>query len=231
MSSKMNIAVIVAGGTGSRFGEKNPKQFFKVNGKQIIEYSINAFSSLEIIDKIVVVCHESFIKQMGKMFEANAKVSIIVGGKTRFHSSFNALKFIKKNEWINSNVLIHDAARPLISEEVIQNCIVELKKHPAITASMPVIETISVTSNNFIKAIPKRETLFTNQTPQCFWFDVIYESYKKAESKAENECFTDDVSVAIQRGIGIKVVQGSAINIKITTKDDIIKMKSLTVKS
>jgi 2-C-methyl-D-erythritol 4-phosphate cytidylyltransferase len=214
------IAVIVAGGVGSRFESSMPKQFYKINEKQIIEYSVEPFLELDDIHKVIIVCHEDYFKHTRLLFEDKKKVSVIVGGKTRFHSSFNALEHIKNN-FNCENVLIHDAARPLISKDIIKNCINQLKNHKAVTVAIPATETILHVQNNSIVEIPNREEMYINQTPQCFNFDLIYNCFKNAQHSS----FTDDCSVVLG-SCNIKIVLGNKNNIKITNKDDVKIMQN-----
>ena len=214
------IAVIVAGGVGSRFESSVPKQFYKINEKQIIEYAAEPFLEISDIYKIIIVCHKDYLEHTCRLFEGEDKVSVIVGGATRFHSSFNALKYIKDN-FSCENVLIHDAARPLISKDIIQKCINELRNHKAVTVAIPVTDTILRVQNTEILEIPNREEMYINQTPQCFNFELIYNCFKNAQ----HSNFTDDCS-AVLGLCEIKIVLGDKNNIKITNKDDIKIMKA-----
>ena len=214
------IAVIVAGGVGSRFESSVPKQFYKINEKQIIEYAVEPFLKISDVYKIIIVCHKDYLEHTRRLFEGEDKISVIVGGETRFHSSFNALEYIKDN-FSCENVLIHDAARPLISKDIIQKCINELRNHKAVTVAIPVTDTIIRVQNGKILEIPKREEMYINQTPQCFKFDLIYNCFKNVQ-----HCnFTDDCSVVLG-SCDIKIVLGDKNNIKITNKDDIKIIKA-----
>lgn len=219
MSRKMNIAVIVAGGSGLRFGGKIPKQFVKINGKEVISYCVETFSGIEEIDKIVIVCHKDWIVHTQELFAKNKKISVIRGGESRFESSFNGLKFIHENGWINSNVLIHDAARPFVSMEIIQNCITSLGEFSALSVSIPVIDTIVLVNNGFVDKVLDRSTLMGNQTPQCFWFEKIWNAYISAKS----DNFTDDISVILENCGKVRIFDGDSTNKKITKMEDILQ--------
>ena len=217
MSRKMNIAIIVAGGSGMRFGGEIPKQFVKMNGKEVISYCVETFFGIEEIDKIVIVCHKDWIAHTQKLFTENKKISVICGGGNRFESSFNGLKFIHENGWIHSNALIHDAARPFISMEIIKNCISNLEEFSAVSVSIPVVDTIVLAKDGFVVEVLDRSKLFGNQTPQCFWFETIWSAYNFAET----DKFTDDISVVLANGGKVRILDGDFKNKKITKIEDI----------
>ena len=219
MSRKMNIAVIVAGGSGLRFGGEIPKQFMKMNGKEVISYCVETFSGIEEIDKIVIVCHQDWMTHAQSLFAKNKKISVICGGGSRFNSSFNGLKFIHQNGWVNSNVLIHDAARPFVSAEIIQNCIASLEEFSALSVSIPVIDTIVLVKDGFVEKVLDRSKLFGNQTPQCFWFEEIWSAYNFAKT----DKFTDDISVVLANGGKVRILEGDSKNKKITKMEDILE--------
>jgi 2-C-methyl-D-erythritol 4-phosphate cytidylyltransferase len=218
MSSKINIAVIVAGGVGSRFGGEIPKQFIKINGKQIIEYSVETFSKIEEIAFVIVCCGEGYVDYAKDLFKESKKVKVIQGGGTRFHTCLNAIEFIRRMGFANSNVLIHDSARPLISKDIITNCIQKLKENSAVVVAIPAVETTSIVENGFVKSIPRRETVFIHQTPQCFDFHEIEKAYLGAKGDIK---FTDDCGVYLAIGGKINVVEGDFSNKKITNVSDL----------
>ena len=219
MSRKMNIAIIVAGGSGMRFGGEIPKQFVKVNGKEIIEHCVETFSGIEKIDKIVIACNEKWIAHTQELFAENKKISVICGGQNRFNSSFNGLKCIHENGWIHSNVLIHDAARPFVSEEIIENCVANLERFSALTVSVPIFDTIVMAKDGFVEKVLDRSKLFGNQTPQCFWFETIWSAY----NCAKNDEFTDDISVVLANCGKVRILDGDFKNKKITKIEDILQ--------
>ena len=219
MSRKMNIAIVVAGGSGMRFGGEIPKQFVKINGREVIQHCIETLSGIEDIDKIVIVCHADWIAHTQELFAKNKKISVIRGGGNRFDSSFNGLKFVHENDWLHSNVLIHDAARPFVSVEIIKNCVDNLEKFSALTVSVPIFDTIVMASNGFVEKVLDRSKLFGNQTPQCFWFEVAWSAYNSA--KTDN--FTDDISVVLANGGSVRILEGDFRNKKITKIEDILQ--------
>ncbi|MFT4967602.1 MAG: 2-C-methyl-D-erythritol 4-phosphate cytidylyltransferase [Candidatus Deianiraeaceae bacterium] len=226
---KTNVAIILAGGNGSRFGKNIPKQFTKVAGKEIIEYSTTTFLDIPEISKVVIVCHTNWIEHTKLLFQTkypDKNIEIIEGGKTRFISSKNALEHLEIGNV--GNVLIHDAARPMISKEIIKECLKELQKHKAVTVAVPVKDTIIQVNGDIISSIPNRNNMLLNQTPQCFDFHTIYPIYQQINIIPEDSqlFLSDDCSVVLNH-MDIKVVNGSNGNIKITHKNDTVEMKNI----
>ena len=134
-----NTALILASGTGERSGLNRPKQFFTVGGKTLLEHSIQAFDVHPLIDDIIVVSHPDFLDKTTALTHSFKKVSqVITGGKTRQESSYNGVFAIENSE----NVLIHDAVRAFVTEEIISACIEGLKKHAAVCAATETPDTI-----------------------------------------------------------------------------------------
>lgn len=215
-----NIALILASGTGSRCNLGIPKQFAKINNKTILEYTINAFETHELIDEIYLVTSKEFLEKVKELTKDYKKVqAVIQGGETRKDSSYNGISAIKE---IEAKVLIHDGVRPLISKDIITNCIKELEEKSAICVAIDSTDTIyEINENNTIKAIPQRKFLKRAQTPQCFKLSLI----KKAHELANNDpnCLvTDDCGLVQYYNLtDIYLTQGDENNIKITYKEDL----------
>lgn len=215
-----NIALILASGTGSRCNLGIPKQFAKINNKTILEYTVNAFETHELIDGIYLVTSKEFLEKVKELTKNYKKVQkVIQGGKTRKDSSYNGISAIKE---IEAKVLIHDGVRPLISKDIITNCIKELEEKSAICVAIDSTDTIyEINENNTIKAIPQRKFLKRAQTPQCFKLSLI----KKAHELANNDpnCLvTDDCGLVQYYNLtDIYLTQGDENNIKITYKEDL----------
>lgn len=225
----MNIALIVAAGSGTRMGNLDcPKQFLLVNNKPILYYTVNAFETNPNIDKILIVTNKAYIKQVKNWSDQYqlTKVNYVVeGGSTRQESVFNGLKALK-NAGINENdvILIHDCARPLISQDIINNNIEACKKHDAVDTAIAASDTIMKSLNgDKIDSIPNRKELYQSQTPQTFKFGLIY----KAHENAMNNEATDDCMLVKMAGNDIYLVNGSKLNFKITTQEDLELFKSL----
>ncbi|GAQ95198.1 2-C-methyl-D-erythritol 4-phosphate cytidylyltransferase [Thermodesulfovibrio aggregans] len=218
-------AIIVAAGIGKRFGSSE-KVFFEVNGKPLFIWALQIFENLEFINDIWIVTRkEAFEKAYGYLKKFNIKKvrEIIEGGKERQDSVYNALKSISHNTDI---VLIHDAARPLVSKELVERVYYSLD--PNIDGVVPVTkisDTVKwIKRGNIIGGTLNREILRAVQTPQAFWYKKIMEAYKKAYD--EGVYGTDDAFLIERYGGKVCTVEGDEKNIKITTKQDIEKMES-----
>lgn len=216
-----NCAVILASGTGSRIGLDIPKQFYKLNGKTLLEYSIEAFNSHAEISSVVIVSNPDFIDLTQDIALKYQKVRTIVnGGSTRQKSSYNGIKALE-GKWVD-NVLIHDAVRPFINHKIIDNCIKALKTYRAVNVAVAVSDTIIKTDeNNIIKEVPERSLMKRCQTPQCFNYSVIKEAHELAINENYNSA-TDDCSLVLRYDLApVYVTEGSEDNIKITYPSDI----------
>lgn len=216
----MNGVVIVAAGTGSRMNMGINKQFIKLEGKEIIYYTIEKFYRNENIEDIVVVVKEEEAEFFRKeiLDKYNFKnIKIAYGGKERQDSVYNGLKSLDKNCNI---VLIHDGARPFVSDKIINKSIEEAKENKAVVVGVPVKDTIKVIDNdNNIVDTPNRSLLWAVQTPQTFEYNLLIKSYEDAFK--ENFYGTDDAMLVERIGYKVKMVEGSYNNIKITTQEDL----------
>lgn len=221
----MNVAVILAGGSGTRMGTDTPKQFLKVCGKTILEHSIDAFHDNDQINEIVIVSKKEFLETVESIVETNNynKVKhIVCGGKERYHSTLAALECYKNTEG-NDCILIHDAVRPLVTQQIINDCIENLKKYDAVNVAIHTTDTIiQVNDEGCIVNIPRRNTLRNVQTPQGFKIVTLVESFQKA-LKDNNFIPTDDISIIFTYSpeTKIHVVEGDTTNIKVTYKNDL----------
>ena len=225
-----NIAIILAGGSGRRVGGSIPKQFFKINGKTILEHSLNKFESLACIDEIIVVVHASWLEECRNIIVSShfQKVRrIIAGAKERYDSVLCALENYKTTD---CNILIHDAVRPAVSPRIIQEVAENLKEYAAVNVAIPATDTIIQTDpgHTFITAIPERKYLYQVQTPQGFHLQTLRQAYAKALSDP-HFITTDDCSV-IHKYLPqekIKIVKGENSNIKFTYPEDLTLLEQL----
>ena len=224
-----NIAVILAGGSGSRFGLDLPKQFLKVAGKKVIEHTIDVFEHNELIDEIAVVTRPEFISDIEQMVVNNhyAKVrKILQGGKERYHSSLSAINAYTNDD---DNLIFHDAVRPLVNDRIIDDCVKALEKYEAVDVAIPVADTIiQVDEKDCIQTIPTRSTLRSGQTPQCFKRGVIHKAYEIALQDPQFVT-TDDCGVVRKYlpDVPVFVVKGEVFNMKITYKEDLFLVDKL----
>ena len=212
----MNIAIILAGGSGVRFGSSTPKQFTKIKNKRIIEYTIEAFEKSEYIHEIIVVVPKEWVTEIQK---ENMNHKVITGGETRRESSYKGLMGCPEN---TKKVLIHDGARPFISQEIIKSCLDALNQYNAVVTSIAINDTIIRSANQTVLSIEDRNSFFLNQTPQGFDYSTIFKAHKTC-----NQNVTDDISLLELEKVKCKIVEGASENIKITTPTDIRLAKNI----
>jgi len=221
----MNVALIIAGGVGSRVGADKPKQFVEVFGRPVLAYTIESFEKHPLIDKIELVCIESWIDEVEKYKDRYgfSKIhEIVKGGSFVQESIFNGIKALSKNLKDDDIVIIHDGVRPLIEEEVITDVITVAKEKGNAVSSLPYNEQIFVIDDEYSTSryIP-RDTLRRVSTPQAYHYgelsDVYHEAFEKEigiyGSSYTNTLFCD-------MGRKLYFAKGSDKNIKLTTKDD-----------
>ncbi|MCE5299709.1 MAG: 2-C-methyl-D-erythritol 4-phosphate cytidylyltransferase [Spirochaetia bacterium] len=220
-----NIAVIVAAGSGKRFKSETPKQFVKAGGREILAHAIDNFEASGAIDAIVIVVSPDYRLfteiAIVKKYGYKKVIGVIDGGAERFNSVYNAVRFIKSCR--PKNVLIHDGARPHVSQAVIKSIISALKKEKAVIPVNRIYATVKEVKNGYIKSTLNRENLRTAHTPQGFDYNTLEKLYDL--KKLEKLKPTDDASVFEAAGIRVRVVEDSETNLKITVKTDIVKMK------
>ena len=234
MMKQQNIAVILAGGSGQRFGSALPKQFLPLAGKTVIEYSVGAFEKCDAIDEIAVVMHPDYLPQMQAIIDRNGwqKVrKLLPGGAERYLSTLAALNAYEGRS--DLNLIFHDAARPAVSQRIINETVTALQTHPAVAVAIPATDTVfEVTDDsNFITAIPARKRLRCAQTPQAVHIDIIREAYRKA-LKDKDFTSTDDCGVLLRfcPEVPIFIVPGDVSNMKLTYPSDTTLLeKTLTL--
>ena len=207
----MNSVVIVAGGKGTRLKGKIPKQFIKLgNNKSILNICVEAFLKNKLIDELVIVAHSEWVEKIKNEFK---QCKVVSGGSTRSHSSLNGLKKCSKN---CKNVLIHDAARPFVSQKIITECFEMLKKYDAVVPVIRPSDSITYKNKEAISYLD-RDKVQLVQTPQAFKFNKIIKAYKN------NQYGTDDLSVLINENPNISrfFIKGDMLNFKITNKSDL----------
>jgi 2-C-methyl-D-erythritol 4-phosphate cytidylyltransferase len=225
-----NIAIILAGGIGSRLNVGIPKQFLKVAGLTVIEHTILAFQSHSLIDEIAIVVNGAYCHKVEEYVVKNkfSKVKkILLSGSERHFSSLSAIRAYECEE--ECNLIFHDAVRPLVSSRIIDKVVVALKKYDAVDVAIPSADTIiQVDSQNTIINIPYRKSLRRGQTPQGFRLTTIKEAYIKALNDP-GFVTTDDCSVVLKYSPKKKifVVDGEDVNMKLTYKEDFYLIEKL----
>lgn len=200
---------------------KDSKLLLKINGKTVLERSVNAFLNISDVDEVIVVAREKDIPAFSDIL-TDERVSFVVGGDTRQQSVMNAVDVIDDCELI----IIHDGARPLIKSIDIENTIRAAKENKAAAVGVFVKDTVKVVDKNgFVVSTPDRSTLFSVQTPQIFDFELYKNAAQNAREKGFD--FTDDCQLVESFNQKVKTVVGSYSNIKITTPDDIVLAENL----
>lgn len=215
ITNLMNTAIIVAGGSGTRFGAEKPKQFVEILGKPLICYTLERFEDCSSIDEIILVLPAAEIEHFQKNFNSTKLKTIVAGGKTRAESVFNALKSVSGKTEI---VAVHDGARPLVSIEEIAQTIEKAVETGAACLVSVVSDTIKEISGGKISGTIDRTKLRRALTPQCFRVEILKKAFAAADL---SEAVTDECFLVEKLGYEIAIVEGSAKNIKITTPEDL----------
>ena len=229
----MNIAVIFAGGVGSRMHSKErPKQFLEMYNKPIIIHTLEHFQNHPMIDAIVVVCIESWISYLNELlykFRIEKVKKVVPGGETGQISIYHGLKAAKEvaNEE-KAVVLIHDGVRPLITEKLITNNIEAVRRYGSAITTAKVKETILVVNeqDSSIDYVPSRNNSRVAKAPQSFWLDEILSAQEKALAKGERD-WIDSCTLMQEYGFKMHLIDGPSQNIKITTPEDFYTMRAI----
>jgi 2-C-methyl-D-erythritol 4-phosphate cytidylyltransferase len=225
---KRVVAVVLGGGTGTRFGAALPKQLLTLDGKTLVEHCVEAFAAFPGIDEILLVMPPAYHDEAKRLVGGQVG-GIIAGGAARCDSVRNALAHIGASyDHAETGVLIHDAARPLVTQRIIADCMAALQEHDAVGTAVPTSDTILSVENGVIAHVPPRETMYRAQTPQCFRLETIVKAHALA---AADPAFqpTDDCGVVLRylKDVPVHVVAGSERNIKVTYPTDLAIAEAL----
>ena len=216
------VALIVAAGRGTRSGGGIPKQYQSIAGRSVLARAVQPFLDHREISQVRVVIHADDFARYGESVADHAKLGPpIVGGDTRQDSVRRGLETLEGDR--PGLVLIHDAARPLVSGEVIGRVIAGLGDSQAVLPTLPVAETLKRVEDAIVSATVRRDGIHTAQTPQGFRFEAILAAHRRAAPGA----FTDDAAIAEAAGIAVKAVAGDPANFKVTTADDIERVTQM----
>lgn len=222
-STTAYTAIVLAAGKGTRMNSKIQKQFLEVEGKPVIYYSLKCFQESPLIRDIILVtgeeslsyCKEEIVKRFG--FSKVKKVT--AGGKERYDSVYAGLCACDNTDY----VLIHDGARPFVTEEILERTCFAVKETGACVVGMPAKDTIKISDRNkMVESTPAREKVWLVQTPQAFRYSLIKESYESIRCKDMNGITDDAMIVEQESGVKVALVHGSYENLKITTPEDLI---------
>ena len=224
------VAVVLGGGVGQRLGAGMPKQLLTLGGKTLVERCVAAFETAPGVDEILVVIARGYTGQVEALLAGGyPKVTgVIEGGRGRPDSVRAALAAIASGHPDDCGVLLHDAARPLVDQQIIADCVAALRVHDAAGVAVPASDTMVVTDHGVMQSMPRRETLHRCQTPQCFRLSVISRAHELA---AADPGFspTDDCGVVMRYlpGVPVHIVPGSERNIKVTYPQDLAVAEAL----
>ena len=213
-------ALLVAGGQGKRMGTVVPKQLLTLGGATILEQTLRPFVQCSAFEQIVIVAAETTIEHIKDIihtsFPCSPPVVVVKGGPERQDSVFNGLMALYRDIDI---VAIHDAVRPFITGELILECLSCAEKYGAVSVMRPLKETVKVVKDGVVVETPERSKLWITQTPQAFRKELIVEAHRKAGESGFTG--TDDCMLVERLGYPVHVVEGSDINIKVTTQTDL----------
>ena len=218
----MVSAIVLAAGRGSRMKSKEAKQFIEINGYPLLYYSLKVFDA-SIVDEIILVTGANDIdyvrENIVEKYGFTKVRRIVAGGKERFNSVSRGLKACDRR---NKIIMIHDAARPCVTNSMIMNSITAARRYKACTVGMPVKDTIKIVDEEgFGIETPDRSTLYQIQTPQTFARDILVEAYDRLRQSGDTDITDDTMIVERYLDIKSKIIEGSYENIKVTTPEDI----------
>ncbi len=214
-------AIVPAAGMGSRMNMSKNKLYINLDGKPVLYHTLKKFINNSFIEKVLVVLQDGetnhFKKNIFKLLGSKkSKIETVIGGKTRKESVFNGLKAAPDQ---TDYIIIHDGARPLVTDETINNLIGCLEKEEAITTGVKVKDTTKIKDqNNYVVKTINRENLVTIQTPQAFEYELIKKAH---QNKFFDQNITDDAYLIELMNKKVKIIEGSYENIKITTQIDL----------
>lgn len=224
------IAIVLAGGRGSRMQSSVPKQYMQLLGKPVLYYSVNVFENSEVDEVILVAgrqdieyCREQIVQRYG----FGKVTQIVAGGSERCDSVLNGLRAVCAGDGEEVYVFIHDGARPCITEELVKSCGREVLLYKACVAGVPAKDTIKLADEEgFAAQTPDRSRVWQIQTPQCFEYGLVRKAYEAMAADCERGSITDDAMVVEKyTNVKVKLTMASYENIKITTPEDLLIAK------
>ena len=234
------VAVVLAGGSGQRFGSGLPKQLLPLTGRTLIEHSVAAFEEAPGVDAILVVMAAGHARQVAGLLAVGGYqkvMGVIEGGASRPESTRRAIAELCRTQPDRTeqdrtgpgidecNVLFHDAARPLVDQRIIADCVRALRTHEAVGVAVPTSDTIVIVDNDVMTSMPRRDRLRRCQTPQGFRLQVIRRAYEMAQADPafDDQASTDDCGVVLRYlpGVDVHIVPGSERNLKVTYPQDL----------
>lgn len=217
MNKKKVTAIILAAGNSVRYGQNRNKNLEVVNNQTILEYSLKEFNKNKKVDDIIIATKKSDLEEINKIIyktRSSKPIKAVIGGSTRQESVYNSI-----NSTDSNIVIIHDAARPMIKQEYIDNCISEMENFKGVTIGVKSKDTIKIASNDgIIEQTTNRANTWIIQTPQCFDRLSLLEAHDKFKNVPD---ITDDCMILERNNEKVKIISGDYSNIKLTTFDDL----------
>ena len=234
MENRNNIyALVVAGGTGTRMGSKIPKQFRSLMGREMIEWSVHKFDSNRRIDRVIVLVPKDWTAHADYLFCDRSEVLITAGGATRNETIAKGLDFIDEKYGIDEDtiVLVHDAARPLVTAQIIDKAIDSMEEYSATTVTVPCTDSVAFSSNGrTVDSCPDRSSVFMIQTPQTFKAALYLRLFENA-TEEEKASFTESTRIFADNGYSVGMIEGEQRNMKVTRSGDIDLLELIYKKS
>lgn len=229
----MNIALIKAGGVGRRMGAGIPKQFVTINGKPIIIYTLEQFETHPSIDQIVTICVEGWeevLKAYAEKYHISKLTKIVPGGTTSLRSIKNGV--LALNDFCKGDdiVLVHDGNRPLISQEIISDVLVKAKKHGSAVAAIPCTDEVMETNQGHTgsKKFMDHKVMYRIQTPDAYKYSILSNIIENATDDQLDKIGATN-TLMIDQGKEVNFAQGSELNIRLTTQEDILQCEALLI--
>ena len=239
MSKTLQVAILLAGGYGQRFGADRPKQFVRIGERTVMEHSLAAFEQSPHIDAILIVSHPQHLDEVRELLPSSQHpklLTVVAGGAERQDSTLNALRALTQitdSPLEQIRILIHDAVRPAVSQSIIERVCTALHTHQAANLVVPVTDTLlEVNDNGTTAAMPSRARFRRVQTPQGFHAATLQHAYDVALTDPNFQA-TDDCGVVFRYlpEVEIALVEGEQRNIKLTYPEDLHVLHHLLVKS
>ena len=239
MSKTLQVAILLAGGSGQRFGADRPKQFVRIGERTVLEHSLAAFEQSPHIDAILIVSHPQHLDEVRELLPSSQHpklLTAVAGGAERQDSTLNALRALTQitdSPLEQIRILIHDAVRPAVSQSIIERVCTALHTHQAANLVVPVTDTLlEINDNGTTAAMPSRARFRRVQTPQGFHAATLQHAYDVALTDPNFQA-TDDCGVVFRYlpEVKIALVEGEQRNIKLTYPEDLYVLHHLLVKS
>jgi len=218
-------AIITAGGKGKRVRGKIPKQYIKIGGKPLICYTLSVFCKSSEIDNVILVAapdRVKYCKRLIKQYYLNKVLQVVSGANTRARSVYNGLRSVPAGTDI---VVVHDAARPFITADLIYKAAISAKRWGAVVTAVSPKDTVKEVSKGYARKILRRDRIMNIQTPQAFRYSILQDSYKKYKGRFKDA--SDSSFIVEQAGYKVRFIEGDYRNIKITDNYDLELARSI----